>query len=88
MLDNKDYANLTLEELLVEEKKIKKQQMFAAVITGIAIGIITYSIVKNGFRLIPIAIPLIFIVINYRNSQKVQQKLTQIRAEINGKNTK
>ena len=44
MLENKDYAELTLEELLIEEKKIIKKETLSRVLIGVAIGILVSSI--------------------------------------------
>lgn len=44
MLENKDYAELTLEELLIEEKKLKKKEIISAVLIGVAIGILVYGV--------------------------------------------
>lgn len=85
MPDNKDYTKLTLGELLAEEKKIKKDQLIAGVITGIAIGIIVYGVVRNGFGLSYTIIPLFLIFMNYRNSQNRQQIRKQIQSAIDAK---
>ena len=88
MLDSKDYSKLTLEELLTEEKKIKKTEMLSAATTGFLIGIMVYGVVKNGFGFLYIAIPLFLIFGIYRNSQKNKQNIKQIQTEINTQNTK
>ena len=86
MLDDKDYSKLTLEELLIEEKKIKKNETIAAVIIGFLIGIMVYGVVMNGIGFLYIFIPLILIGGVYKNSQKHKHKLKQIQAEISAKN--
>ncbi|MBX3256161.1 MAG: hypothetical protein KF862_18635 [Chitinophagaceae bacterium] len=88
MPDNKDYSKLTLEELIAEEKKIKKDEITSGVITGVAIGIIVYGLVKNGFGLIYTLIPLLLIFMNYRSSQNRKKIRKQIQSEINAKNPK
>lgn len=88
MPDNKDYVNLTLEELLTEEKKVKKKETVSAIVIGFLIGIIVYGVVRNGFGIIYTVIPLILIVLVYRNSKNDKEQLKQIRAEINNKKSK
>ncbi|WP_310393466.1 hypothetical protein [Hymenobacter sp.] len=88
MLDKKDYSKLTLEELLAEERKVKKNETFSAGLIGFLIGVMVYGIVKNGFGFLYIAIPLFLISVIYRNSQIQKQNLKQVRAEINVKNAK
>ncbi|MES2794855.1 MAG: hypothetical protein V4683_02760 [Bacteroidota bacterium] len=72
---------------MIEEKKIKKNETIAAIITGIAVGVIVYGVVKNGFGFIYVFLPLILIYFNYKNSQKQKQILKQIQTEIEAKNS-
>ena len=39
MPDNKDYAQMNIEELLVEEKKARKELTVAAVLIGFLVGV-------------------------------------------------
>lgn len=86
MLDKKDYSKLTLEELLIKEKKVKKNEIFSAGLIGFLIGVMVYGLVKNGFGFLYLAIPLFLIVVIYKNSQIQKQNLKQIQTEINLKN--
>ncbi|MGY2134061.1 hypothetical protein ACW9KT_17655 [Hymenobacter sp. HD11105] len=86
MLDKKDYSKMTIEELLVEEKKVKKNEMFSAGFIGFLVGIMIYGVVKNGFGFLYIAIPLLLIYVIYKNSQIQKQNLNRIRTEMNVKN--
>jgi F0F1-type ATP synthase assembly protein I len=85
MSDNKDYSKLALDELLTEEKKIKKAEITSAVLIGFLIGVIVYGVAKNGFGFLYIFIPLLLIAGIAKNAQKLKQKLKQIRAEISAK---
>jgi len=85
MANNKDYSKLTLEELLIEEKKIKKNEIINAVIIGFLIGVMIYGIATKGFGFLYIFIPLLFISGTYKNAQKLKHNLKQIQAEINAK---
>ncbi len=85
MFEKKDYSKLTLEELLIAEKKIKKNEVFSAGFIGFLIGVIVYGVAKNGFGFLYIFIPLLLIVGIAKNSQNLKQNLKQIRAEISAK---
>lgn len=87
MSDNKDYSKLALDELLTEEKKIKKAEITSAVLIGFLIGVIVYGVAENGFGFLYIFIPLLLIAGIAKNSQNLKQKLKQIRAEISAKST-
>jgi uncharacterized membrane protein YoaK (UPF0700 family) len=86
MSENKDYSKFTLEELLVEQKKIKKEETVSSVIIGFFVGVIIFGLVKNGFGWVYISISLIMIFAIYGNSKKRKQNFTQIQTEINKKN--
>ena len=86
MLDTDHYDKMELEELLKEEKKIKRKETTSAVLIGFLIGVIVYGVVKNGIGFIYIFIPLILIYGIYRNSQKLKDDLKQIQTEIKTKN--
>jgi hypothetical protein len=83
-----DYSKLTLEELLIEQKKIKKQQMYTAGLIGLLIGVIVYGLVINGFGWLYIGISVFMIYIIGQGAKKLKQTLDQIVAEINKKNDK
>lgn len=82
MSEIKDYSKLTLEELLVEQKKIKKQQMYTAGLIGMLIGVIVYGLVINGFGWLYIGISLFMIYIINNGSKKLKQHQELIKAEI------
>lgn len=86
MSEIKDYTKLTLEELLIEQKKIKKQQIFTAVLIGMLIGVIVYGLVINGFGWVYISISVFMIYIINSGSKKLKQQLELIKAEIEKKN--
>ncbi|MCP9768457.1 hypothetical protein EGI22_11075 [Lacihabitans sp. LS3-19] len=81
----KDYTKLPLEELLIEQKKIKKQQLSSAVLIGILIGLMIYGIFSGGFGWVYISISIFMIYIIYNGSKKLKLHLEQITAEINKK---
>ncbi|MCP9756845.1 hypothetical protein EGI26_16895 [Lacihabitans sp. CCS-44] len=81
-----DYSKLTLEELLIEQKKIKKQQMYTAGLVGLLIGVIVYGLVINGFGWLYIGISVFMIYIISSGSKKLKQHLELIKTEIEKKN--
>ncbi len=85
MLDQKGYAQLTLEELLAEEKKLKRQSITGNVLIGFLAGVIIYGVAKNGFGLLYTAIPLLIIAAVAKNGQSIKAKLKELREEIDGR---
>lgn len=85
MSENKDYAQLTRDELLIEEKKIKRMELVSAVVIGFLLGIMIYGTVRKGFGFLHIFIPLLLISGIVKNSKSQRQKLNEIREEINAK---
>jgi hypothetical protein len=85
MSDIADYAAMTLEELLEEEKKIKKRETTTAVLIGFLVAPIVYGVAKDGFGFVYVVIPLLLIYWIYKNAQKDKQKLEAIRAEISSR---
>jgi riboflavin transporter FmnP len=88
MLDNKDYSKLTLEELLIERKKVKRNETIAALTIGFLVGVMVYGVVRNGFGFLYLAIPIFFIAAIFKNSKIQKQHLKQIQLEIEGKNAR
>jgi hypothetical protein len=84
-MENKNYDELTLEALLIEQKKLKRSQMYAAFGIGFLIAVMLYGIVKGGFGYTYILIPLVLIAGIGRSSEGVKQNLKQIQEAINNK---
>ena len=85
MSEIKDYSKLSLEELVTEQKKIKKQQMYTAGLIGMLIGVIVYGLVINGFGWLYIGISVFMIYIINSGSKKLKQHQELIKAEISKK---
>lgn len=82
-MNQKELAELTDEELLQAAKKMKSEAMINAGFIGFLIGIVFYSIVKNGFGfflLIPLF--LIYKLIN-RKPKYNKRELERILKERN-----
>lgn len=86
MKNEKDYSTLTLEELLVEEKKMKQSLSLSSGLVGFAAGVMIWGIINKGIGFLHIALPIGLMVLFYKNSQKNKLKLNQIQAEIKLKN--
>jgi len=59
-MTNKDLSGLTDQELLEEAKKMKSFSITNALLVGVLMGIVLYSIVKSTWGLLTV-IPLYFI---------------------------
>lgn len=66
-MKQKKLAELTDEELLKEEKKMRSSSIFHAFVIGFMFAVVVYSIVKNTWGLLTL-IPLFFIYKLTRNS--------------------
>jgi uncharacterized membrane protein YoaK (UPF0700 family) len=88
MFDKKDYTQLSLEALLTEEKKMKRNEILSAVLIGFLIGVMIYGLVKKGFGLLHMFLPIFLILGIQKNAQIQKQSLREIQAEINSRNEK
>lgn len=79
---------MTVDELIAEEKKIKRMGITSAVAIGFLIGIMVYGVTRNGFGFLYIVIPLVLIAAVAKNSESLKGTLTLIRAEISSKSIK
>lgn len=85
MAENKDYSQFTLEELQAEEKKMKKNEIYAALAIGFLIGIMVFGIAKKGFGFLYVYIPVFFILAIIRNSKAHKQNRQQLQTAIKNK---
>lgn len=88
MLDNKEYSKLALEDLLKEEKKLKKQETLSAVLIGILVGVLVYGVANKGIGFLHIFLPLLLMSGIYKNSQNHKDKLKEVQAAINTKKSR
>lgn len=77
-----DYSNWTVEELLTEKKKRKKQELFSALLIGFLFGVLIFGIAKKGFGFIHIFIPVVLAYGIYKNSLPNKSELKKIQAKI------
>jgi uncharacterized membrane protein YbjE (DUF340 family) len=82
MLSTKDYAKMTLEELVSEEKKMTSQKTTIAVIVGILVGAAVWSAThKGGF------VTFILLLFSFWFGNKFSQDLKRLQAEISSRDT-
>jgi len=77
MLSRKDYSQMTLEELVSEEQKIKSQNTTTAIFIGVILGIAVYAATHNGF-ILTIILLISALLIGRRHSENMKR----IQAEI------
>ncbi len=78
-MEQKELSELTDEQLLDEAKKIKSSSITNAVFIGFLIGIVIYSIVKNGFGFF-ILFPLFFAYKFVKSSKKNKPLEKELKA--------
>jgi len=66
-----DYSTLTDEELLESSKKLKRSAITSALLIGLMIGIIIYSVLNHTIGLVTL-IPLFFVYRMVKNDKKNQ----------------
>ena len=77
MLSRKDYSQMTLEELVSEEQKIKSQNTTTAIFIGVILGIAVYAATHKGF-ILTIILLISALLIGHRHSENMKR----IQAEI------
>jgi uncharacterized membrane protein len=82
MSEVKNYSLLTLEELSMEQKKLKNQHLLSAGMIGFFIGIIIFGLFKKGFGWVFISISVFMIYLINKNFKSLKQNLEQIKEEI------
>ncbi|MEL7220800.1 MAG: hypothetical protein AAGJ93_05735 [Bacteroidota bacterium] len=84
----KKYQELTLEELITEEKKIKKRETISRFLIGFLIGVLIFGIVKKGIGFLHIFLPLVIMAGIYKDSQRTKEQMRQVQTEIAKKQKK
>lgn len=74
---------MSTDALFDELKKIKRQEFYASIFTGLLVGIIIYGLAKHGFGFTYTLIPLILIAANVKNSTVLKENRQEIQKEIN-----
>lgn len=81
-MNDHNINNQSREELLLEQKKIKKTKITTAFLMGLLLGIAVYSSVKNGIGFFTF-FPLLFVYLLYKNSIKTNEREKEINARLN-----
>jgi hypothetical protein len=75
-MESKKLTDLTVEELMEKEQKLKKNAKIHAFIVGLMGGVLIYSLVKNGL-VWPTIFPLLIIAFVEKNRRDEQKALQQ-----------
>jgi hypothetical protein len=73
-MESKKMTDLTVEELMEKEQKLKKGKTFHAFFIGLLAGVFIYSMVMKGFKW-PSIFPLVLIAIFEKNRRDEQKSL-------------
>lgn len=71
-MEQKKLTELTDEELLIEAKKMKSTMILNAVLIGVLIGVMVYSITKNGLGFLTLI--LLFVAYKLINRSNYNKK--------------
>jgi uncharacterized membrane protein YbjE (DUF340 family) len=83
MFSSKDYAKMTLEELVSDEKKMQSQKIPFAVFIGLIVGFAVWSATHNGGFFLTVVLLIFAALIGSRYSKN----LKSIQAEISRRDT-
>lgn len=86
-MDSGNLAGLSDQELLKKMKNVKTYKLIDAVMIGVAIGVVIYSAIKNGFTFFTF-FPLIFMFIIVKSLTKHKILEKEIQRELNSRNLK
>ena len=78
-MKEKEFTELSDEELLQEQKKMKSTKMINGFLIGLLIGVAIYSLVKNGLGFFTF-FPLLFVYIIYSNNKKSKALDAELKA--------
>lgn len=89
METSKDYTSMSVEELMIEEKKARKEQLLVAVLIGFMVGVLAFAVVftviGKELRLVSILLPSVMVYAFYRMAVRTNQRMAAIRAELGRK---
>jgi len=78
-MEQKEWAALSDEELLQEQKKAKSNSIISAVLIGCLVGVAVYSAVKNGLGFFTF-FPLLFVYILVVNGKKTAALTKELKS--------
>ena len=78
-MENKEFTDLTNEELLKEKKKIQYNKIVNASLIGFCVGIFIYSAAKNGFGFFTF-FPLLLTYPFIKNAKKIKVLAEELKS--------
>lgn len=78
MFSSRDYSKMTLEELVLEEKKMQSQKIPSAVFIGVLIGIAVWSATHKGGFVLTIGLLIFATLMGSRYSKNLKNVQTEI----------
>lgn len=69
MFSSRDYSKMTLDELVLKEKKLKSQQIPTAVFIGFVVGVAVWSATHKGGFVLTIGLLIFALLISSRYSK-------------------
>jgi hypothetical protein len=84
-MEQKEYTQMTDQELLDEAKKLKSFSITNSLLIGILVGVIFYSVVKNSWGILTL-IPIYFIYKMTNDPRNKKQK--ELQSLLKAKNLK
>ncbi len=84
-MEQKEYTQMTDQELLDEAKKLKSFSITNSLLIGILVGVIFYSVVKNSWGVLTL-IPLYFIYKMTKDPRNKKRK--ELQSLLKAKNLK
>jgi uncharacterized membrane protein len=87
MEELKNYGQWSLEDLLFEQKKLRKNEGLSAALIGIFFGVFAFSLFRKGFSFLVFIICGVFIYLIYNGSKSNKSNLNALKEEIAKRNT-
>jgi uncharacterized membrane protein YbjE (DUF340 family) len=83
MFSSKDYSQMTLDELVSQEKKLRSQKTIVAVFIGVVVGIAVWAATHKGGFFLTVILLIFPLLIGFRYSKN----LKDIQVELSRRNT-
>lgn len=86
MFDTKDYSQLTLQALMVEEAKNKKQKQQVNIVAGLAVGITLFAVFNKSVGFIHVMLPFMGAFLMHKNGEDLKLIQAAIQNKQNNEN--
>lgn len=87
LMEPKELAKLTNEELLQEQKKTNSNKIIHAVLIGVLVGVSIFSTVKKGFGFFTF-FPLFFVFLLLKKQKDIKGFESELESELRSRNLK